>query len=218
MPPATANTSYIHLGSYYYEPIDGAFHLDELTPVEGISPRYPEQAEMTAYSGERIGLPLSFTPGNASRGQISWTSNNSNSMEVVYEGIDSCEVLLKQPGTATITATHNRVEGVSTSFTITVKPSEVWALDETKNVTFESQGCVAYQFTAEPGSYVIWNDCDAWPGMEVFAPNGEQIAGEGGFSVLSSLFRLRYVRARRRTVFCVKTTPDLSTSSIENGK
>lgn len=76
MPPATANTSYIHLGSYYYEPIDGAFHLDELTPVEGISPRYPEQAKMTAYSGERIGLPLSFTPGNASRGQISWTSKS----------------------------------------------------------------------------------------------------------------------------------------------
>lgn len=207
MPPATANTSYIHLGSYYYEPIDGAFHLDELTPVEGISPRYPEQAEMTAYSGERIGLPLSFTPGNASRGQISWTSNNSNSVEVVYEGIDSCEVLLKQPGTATITATHNRVEGVSTSFTITVKPSEVWALDETKNVTFESQGCVAYQFTAEPGSYVIWNDCDAWPGMGAFAPNGEQIAGEGGFSVLSSLFRLRYVRAAPAYSFLRQNNP-----------
>lgn len=74
-------------------------------------------------------------------------------------------------------------------------------------MTFESQGCVAYQFTAEPGSYVIWNDCDAWPGMEVFAPNGEQIAGEGGFSVLSSLFRLRYVRAPPAYSFLRQNNP-----------
>ena len=167
-------TYYIEVQSNYYEPTQDILHLDPLVPCEGIAPRNPEQANMTAFSGDSHWLMLDFTPGNASRGQIEWTSDNPDSVEVLYASMDDCEVLMKEPGTATITATHQRVEGVSTSFTITVQEVDELQVDTPVSVTMAGQdsSCV-YDFTApEDATYVIYDQNAKNCGISVDAMDG----------------------------------------------
>lgn len=152
------------------EAYEAAFHLETLTEPTGIKPLYG--SDITAYVGDEIFLPLAFTPGNAARGQISWASSNTDAVEVVedeYVNGYGCFIRLKAPGDATITATHQRVDGVSTKFHIKVLDVDTIALDSTVSVTLEGHGSTAaYDFTApSSGTYVIYDETNQYGSVEV---------------------------------------------------
>lgn len=152
------------------EAYEAAFRLETLTEPTGIKPLY--DSEITSYVGDEIFLPLAFNPGNAARGQISWASSNTDAVEVVedeYVNGYSCFIRLKAPGDATITATHQRVDGVSTKFHIKVLDVDTIALDSTVSVTLEGHGSTAaYDFTApSSGTYVIYDETNQYGSVEV---------------------------------------------------
>lgn len=152
------------------EAYEAAFHLETLTEPTGIKPLY--YSEITGYVGDEIFLPLAFTPGNAARGQISWASSNTDVVEVVedeYVNGYGCFIRLNAPGDATITATHQRVDGVSTKFHIKVLDVDTIALDSTVSVTLEGhESTAAYDFTApSSGTYVIYDETNQYGSVEV---------------------------------------------------
>ena len=152
------------------EAYEAAFHLETLTEPTGIKPLYG--SDITAYVGDEIFLPLAFTPGNAARGQISWASSNTDVVEVVedeYVNGYGCFIRLNAPGDATITATHQRVDGVSTKFHIKVLDVDTIALDSTVSVTLEGhESTAAYDFTApSSGTYVIYDETNQYGSVEV---------------------------------------------------
>lgn len=162
------------------EAYEAAFHLETLTEPTGIEPLYG--SDITAYVGDEIFLPLAFTPGNAARGQISWASSNTDAVEVVedeYVNGYGCFIRLKAPGDATITATHQRVDGVSTKFHITVLDVDTIALDTPVPVTLEGhESTAAYDFTApSSGTYVIYDETNQYGSVEVVS-DGEYFWGD----------------------------------------
>ena len=127
--------------------------LPQATAIEINMPGFPY-----GYAGEYRSLYVDYLPENAADEEITWSTSNSEIVEITYDGYNWAEIRFVSPGTATITATSEN--GLVSTCTVTVKNIDVIELDEEKVVTLNGENAVCYYFTPDEDGYYSFYSYD----------------------------------------------------------
>ena len=138
------------------------------------------QTECSGYSGETIFNFLEYEPGNGEYQQITYTSSDTEVVEVLGGWTESVTLKLKKVGSATLTATSEN--GLTASCTVTVEGTQTWEQGQIKQLSLASGETVAYNFTApQDGKYILWEEESHLLVMEVYRATGDFLSQTQGF-------------------------------------